>query len=141
MKNWDDVRYYLAIARSRSVSGAAKELCVSHATVLRRVAAFEDSRGISLFHRSRTGYRVDPRAAALLGAIADVETAVDRVNRLIEGERDALAVNDQWTEYTDCFPLMSKHASDAYGALREFFGDVVPKRIYTDNSPDLITSP
>ena len=51
---------------------------------------------------------------------------------------DALAMVDRATVYTDCFPLMSRHTSDSYGAIKEFMGDVVPKRIYTDNTPELI---
>ena len=56
----------------------------------------------------------------------------------LTGERDALALVDYATIYTDCFPLMSRHNSEANGALREFMGDDVPKRIYTDNAPELI---
>ena len=89
--SWDDLRILRAVATTGSLSAAARALGLNHATVLRRVARFEERRGITLFHRSRRGYRVDPRAAALVEAIAHVETAVERVDRLIEGERDALA--------------------------------------------------
>ena len=50
----------------------------------------------------------------------------------LTGERDALVVVDQGTTYIDCFPLMSRKSPDAYGALKEFFGDVRLKRMYTD---------
>ena len=56
----------------------------------------------------------------------------------LTGERDALAIVDRGTDYTDCFPLMSRNSSDAYGALKEFYGDIVPARMYTDNAPELI---
>ena len=57
----------------------------------------------------------------------------------LTGERDALVILDRAEpNYIDCFPLMSRHNADAYGALKEFFGDVVPKRIYTDNAIELI---
>ena len=36
------------------------------------------------------------------------------------------------------FPLMSRHSSDAYGALKEFFGETTPKRIYSDNAQELM---
>ncbi|MEM8914787.1 MAG: LysR family transcriptional regulator, partial [Pseudomonadota bacterium] len=39
--NWDDVKVFLAIARSGSVRGAANALSVSHSTVLRRLDALE----------------------------------------------------------------------------------------------------
>ena len=54
------------------------------------------------------------------------------------GERDALLVVDHAVTYLDCFPLMSRHSDDANGALREFFGDTVPRSMYTDNSTELI---
>lgn len=39
--NWDDLRFVLAVADQGSVSAAARDIGVTHATVLRRVAAFE----------------------------------------------------------------------------------------------------
>ena len=45
---------------------------------------------------------------------------------------------DHAVTYMDCYPLMSRHADDANGALREFFGETVPRRMYTDNAPELI---
>jgi DNA-binding transcriptional LysR family regulator len=37
MDNWDDYRYYLAVARSGAVSAAAKLLGVSHSTGFCRI--------------------------------------------------------------------------------------------------------
>ena len=47
--NWDDIRYFLAIARTATLSGAAKELNVSQPTVSRRLAAMEQGFGVKLF--------------------------------------------------------------------------------------------
>jgi hypothetical protein len=38
MIDWDDVRYFLAVARGDSVRAAAEHLGVNHSTVLRRIA-------------------------------------------------------------------------------------------------------
>ena len=54
------------------------------------------------------------------------------------GERDALVVVDRSSEYVDCFPLMTKTADDAHGALLDFFGPSRPKYMWTDSSPELI---
>ena len=43
MIDWDDVRYFLAVARGGSVRAAAERLGVNHATVLRRIAQLEDA--------------------------------------------------------------------------------------------------
>src|SRR5947209_7545140 len=42
MINWDDVRYFLAVARGGSVRAAADRLGVNHATLLRRIAQLEE---------------------------------------------------------------------------------------------------
>ncbi|TIU33923.1 MAG: LysR family transcriptional regulator, partial [Mesorhizobium sp.] len=42
MIDWDDVRYFLAVARAGSVRAAAERLGVNHSTVLRRIAQLEE---------------------------------------------------------------------------------------------------
>ena len=54
------------------------------------------------------------------------------------GERDALVVVDRYSVYIDCFPLMTKTAPDAHGALLEYFGSQMPQFVYTDMSRELI---
>ena len=41
--NWDDLRYFLALARQGTVSGAGRDLKVRHTTVARRIAILEES--------------------------------------------------------------------------------------------------
>jgi DNA-binding transcriptional LysR family regulator len=48
MWQWDDVRFFLAVSRNRSLSGAARALRVDHVTVGRRIAAFEERLGAKL---------------------------------------------------------------------------------------------
>ena len=52
--DWDDLRYFLAIARAGSLSGAARTLGVNHSTVFRRLHAFEARLGVRLFDRLAT---------------------------------------------------------------------------------------
>src|SRR3546814_1777207 len=52
MVDWDDVRYFLAVARGGSVRAAAERLGVNHSTVLRRVAQLEERLGRSEEHTS-----------------------------------------------------------------------------------------
>ena len=56
--NWDDLRFFLAVAGAGSLSGAGQQLGVNTTTVLRRVASLEDDLGARLFERERTGYRL-----------------------------------------------------------------------------------
>jgi DNA-binding transcriptional LysR family regulator len=53
---WDDLRIVLAIAQAGSLSGAARRLRVSHATVFRRLESLERRLGARLFERGRRGY-------------------------------------------------------------------------------------
>ena len=70
---------------------------------------------------------------------ADYIVAQSEESMGLTGERDALVIVDRAEpNYMDCYPLMSRTAGDAYGALSEYFGQVVPKRMYTDNAPELI---
>ncbi len=58
---------------------------VTHATVLRRVAAFEERNGCRIFQKSPSGYSVLPEARAILSAMESVEDAVLSVERAIVG--------------------------------------------------------
>jgi molybdate transport repressor ModE-like protein len=58
MVDWDDIRYFLAVAREGSVRSAAESLGVNHTTVLRRVAQLEESLGAQMFERLPSGYRL-----------------------------------------------------------------------------------
>ena len=54
--DWEDARYFLAVARAGSLSGAARALRVNHATVARRIGALEAALGRPLFDRRADGY-------------------------------------------------------------------------------------
>lgn len=56
MLDWDDLRYFLAIAQHGSLSAAAKELHVAQSTVGRRLASLERSLGARLLNRTPDGY-------------------------------------------------------------------------------------
>ena len=43
--DWEDVRFFVALARRGSLSGAARNLGVNHATVARRIASLEAAAG------------------------------------------------------------------------------------------------
>src|SRR5579863_5330753 len=58
MIDWDDVRYFLAVARGGSVRAAAAQLGVNHSTVLRRIAQLEEHLGAHMFEKLPSGYRL-----------------------------------------------------------------------------------
>lgn len=75
---WDDIRYFLALARQGSLSGASRQLGVEHSTVARRVEALEKALAVRLFDRLPRGWSLTPEG----------ETLADRGRRL---EDEALA--------------------------------------------------
>jgi DNA-binding transcriptional LysR family regulator len=58
MIDWDDVRYFLAVARGGSVRAAAERVGVNHATVLRRIGQLEERLGAQMFEKLPSGYRL-----------------------------------------------------------------------------------
>lgn len=85
--NWDDLRFVLAVAQTGSVSAAAKALGVNHATVLRRITAFETLHGSAVFDRGPRGYTVRPDQRRLIEAAREVEAGFGAVERLMAGAR------------------------------------------------------
>jgi DNA-binding transcriptional LysR family regulator len=71
--DWEDLRVFVALARAGSLSAAARELRVSHATVGRRIAALEDSLGRTLFDRRPDGYVLSAEGAGVLELAAEME--------------------------------------------------------------------
>ena len=51
--NWDDMRLFLAVARTGSISGAARQLGVQHSTVSRRMRQLEEQLGARLIERKK----------------------------------------------------------------------------------------
>jgi DNA-binding transcriptional LysR family regulator len=89
--NWDDLRFVLAVADTGSVSAAARLLGVNHATVLRRIAAFEDAAGTAIFDKSARGYAVPGDRARVIDAAREVDAGVQSVLRLLRGAHAPLS--------------------------------------------------
>jgi DNA-binding transcriptional LysR family regulator len=71
--DWNDMKYFLEVARLGTLSGAARVLGVDHATVSRRIGVLEDALGRKLFHRSSIGYTLTPAGEDLIGAAEQME--------------------------------------------------------------------
>ncbi|GAA0690574.1 LysR family transcriptional regulator [Marinobacterium maritimum] len=71
--NWNDLKYYLAVARSGNLSEAARLLDVSPSTVSRRIDALEQTLGVPLFARRPDGYLLNEAGHNLLPAAEQAE--------------------------------------------------------------------
>jgi DNA-binding transcriptional LysR family regulator len=65
-QSWDDLRYFLAVARTGTLSAAAKQLGTEHTTVARHIHALEGELSSRLFHKSNSGYGWPTRASGFL---------------------------------------------------------------------------
>src|SRR6266478_1277292 len=74
-QNWDDVRYFLAVARTGTLSAAAKQLSTEHTTVARHIQALEDELNNRLFHKSNSGYGLTDTGERLLAGAEAIESA------------------------------------------------------------------
>jgi molybdate transport repressor ModE-like protein len=74
---WNDLRYFIAVARHGSTLAAAKTLGTSQTTVARRIAALEQALGIPLFEKRQGGYSLTPAGHELIGTAKKVEESAD----------------------------------------------------------------
>jgi DNA-binding transcriptional LysR family regulator len=86
---WDDVRHLLAVARTGSLSGAARALGVGHVTVGRRIALLEKRLGVTLLNRTPDGFATTSAGDAVLRQCMAMERAALDLERIAAG-RDLL---------------------------------------------------
>lgn len=80
--DWEDVRFFVALARHGSLSATARALRVNHATVARRISALEDALRIKLFERLPTGYELTAGGRSALQAADAMESAAVGLSQL-----------------------------------------------------------
>ena len=85
--NWDDLRLFLAVARTGSISGAAKQLGVQHSTISRRIRHFENTLGTRLLERKTGRYE-------LTAAGQNVKEASNRIEQEVLGVDGAILGKD-----------------------------------------------
>jgi len=117
--DWDDVRYFLALARTGSVRAAGSALSVSHSTVARRVEALEERLAVRLFDRSRDGYTLTgagqqmvPRAERVEAEIATLERELLGQDERLEGPVSLTCCDNYVADIVlqDLRPFVAQHA-------------------------------
>lgn len=86
--DWDDMRIFLAVARSESLSSAGRRLGVDASTVGRRVSRLERSLGAQLFVKTPQGYALAPEGQRLLPHAEAAETALNRASEAMTGQEE-----------------------------------------------------
>lgn len=85
-KDWDDFRYFLAVARAGSLSGAARSLEVNHSTIFRRIGAFEEHLDVRLFDRLPSGYVLTPSGEQMREVALRIEEDIASLDRRLTGQ-------------------------------------------------------
>lgn len=83
--NWDHLRFFLALADAGSLSQAARDLGVSHTTVLRRVKSIERELETHLFDHTGQGHKLTPAGHSLYVEVQKMQLAVNDIARKISG--------------------------------------------------------
>ncbi|WP_084379115.1 LysR family transcriptional regulator [Pseudomonas mucidolens] len=121
--NWDDLKFFLEVARTRKASIAAKRLAVDYTTVSRRISSLEVSLGTLLFEKSRTsGFVLTPEGQRLLGYAESIESTLHMACEQVSGSGVALSghvrmgctegfgsffVTPQLSHFVDTYPAIS----------------------------------
>lgn len=121
--NWDDLKFFLEVARTRKASTAAKRLGVDYTTVSRRIAALEAALGTLLFEKSRTtGFVLTSEGQRLLSYAETVESTLHMACEQVSGSSMALSghvrmgctegfgsffITPQLSHFVDRYPAIS----------------------------------
>lgn len=82
MVDWEDIRHFLAVAQSGTLSGAARSLKVDHATVSRRLAALEAALDVKLVDRLPRSCRLTSIGRQVFERAMEMEAGAHGVARL-----------------------------------------------------------
>lgn len=90
MLNWDDLKYFLAMAEEGSLSAAARKLNVSQPTLSRRLTALEEDIGSDLFVRTRSGLEMTHFGEQLINSARHMRDDVHTIERMATGHDSSL---------------------------------------------------
>lgn len=84
--DWNDLRYFLAAMRAGSLSGAARNVGVTHSTIGRRLDAFESALGGPLFLRGPDGLRLTSLGERVAPLAEEIERGARTVASLAQAQ-------------------------------------------------------
>lgn len=91
MPNWDDLHYFVVLAREGTLSAAARALGVDHVTVARRVAALEAATALKLVDRRARSYALTDEGRRIVSLAAPMEEAAFAVERAVQAARPGIS--------------------------------------------------
>jgi len=101
--DWNGLRFFLALVREGTVSGAGRLLQVEHTTVARRITALEKQLGSRLFDRLPSGYVMTQVAENLYPHALSMEELIQVADREVFGMDNQLSGSLKLTASYDVF--------------------------------------
>lgn len=89
--DWSDIRIFLAVARSGSLSSSARRLGLTQPTIGRRIKALEASTGHVLFQRGREGFRLTDEGSLVLDRAERMEHEALSIERQLAGQQSGMS--------------------------------------------------
>lgn len=114
--DWNDLRYFVAVAREMSTLGAAKALGVSQPTVQRRLAALEKRIGCELVEPRPSGYCLTDLGRELLPFAQQVEEGALTFARQLTTRDDSLSGAIRVTCAENDLHRLLRHVFDRFRA-------------------------
>jgi DNA-binding transcriptional LysR family regulator len=132
--DWNDFRYFLAIARAGSLAGAARELGVEHTTVGRRLSALEAELGVRLFLRGPDGLAATEAGRGILPLAEEIATRFEAIDRRVSGGDDRIEGTVRFSVSEALSGYFVKH----FAALRERHPGLVVQMSSGNQASDLM---
>ncbi len=107
MESWDEIRTAFHVARIGTVSGAAEELGVHHATVIRHVDALERRLGVKLFQRHPRGYTPTEAGSDLMQVGQATDDQIAQLVSRVRGRGDAVSGELVVTSLASMAPVLT----------------------------------
>ncbi|WP_375459270.1 LysR family transcriptional regulator [uncultured Enterovirga sp.] len=85
MLDWDDLRFFLAVARHRTLAAAAKHLRVTQSTVGRRLNSAQGRLGVRLLQRTTEGYILTLAGESVRTHVERIEEEALWIERTVGG--------------------------------------------------------
>ncbi|MGB1297584.1 MAG: LysR family transcriptional regulator [Psychrobium sp.] len=84
--NWEDLKIFLEVAKSETLTGASKRLGVDSSTVSRRLHKLESALGTQLFIRENQGHKLTQHGSKLLQTALEIEQKTQSAIELLQGK-------------------------------------------------------
>ena len=132
--DWDDLKVFLAVARSGTLRSAAAEIGANHTTLTRRLSVLEERIGSRLFDRSKAGLVLTQLGEDLLPYARRVEDEMASASRVIVG-RDAQPAGTVYLTLPHGLAMTS--IMDDLARFADIYPDITLNMTFTNEVADL----